>query len=302
MKILVSGTSGLVGSTLVASLKAGQHEVYSLVRTRADLHPHEIAWDAHRGVISPALLEGLDTVVHLAGESIAGRWTAEKKKHIRDSRVQGTRLLCRALSQLQQPPSVLVCASAIGYYGNRGDEILTEQSSKGEGFLADVVEEWEEATRLAAEKGIRVVNLRFGVILSPKGGALKQMLPPFQWGVGGKMGLGTQYMSWVALEDVISIIHDVMQQQRVAGPVNVVSPHSVTNAEFTQILGHVLHRPTFLNMPAFAVKLVFGEMGEALLLSSTRVQPKKLEQIGFQFAYPDLEEALQHMLGRVSAD
>lgn len=297
MKILVSGASGLVGSSLVTSLKTGQHEVYSLVRTRADLHSHEMAWDAHRGVVSPALLEGLEAVVHLAGESITGRWTAEKKKHIRNSRVQGTRLLCQTLSQLQQPPAVLVCASAIGYYGNRGDEILTEQSSKGEGFLADVVEEWEEATRLAAEKGIRVVNLRFGVILSPKGGALKQMLPPFQWGVGGKMGLGTQYMSWVALEDVISIIHDVLQQPRLAGPVNVVSPHPVTNAEFTQILGRVLHRPTFLNMPAFAVKLVFGEMGEALLLSSTRVQPKKLEQIGFQFAYPDLENALQHMLG-----
>lgn len=295
MKILVSGTSGLVGSALVSFLTKGQHEVYALVRTRADLHPHEIAWDSQRGVVSPALLEGFDAVVHLAGESITGRWTAEKKKHIYESRVHGTRLLCQALSQLQHPPSVLVCASAIGYYGNRGDEILTEQSNKGGGFLSDVCAEWEEATRLAAEKGIRVVNLRSGVILSPKGGALKQMLPPFQWGVGGQMGSGTQYMSWIALDDVVTIIHEVLQQYRLAGPVNVVSPHPVTNAEFTKTLGRVLQRPTFLNMPAFAVKLVFGEMGEELLLSSARVQPKKLEQMDFQFAYPDLEGALRHL-------
>ncbi len=297
MKILVSGTSGLVGSALVPFLTKCQHEVYALVRTRADLHPNEIAWDSQRGVVSPALLEGLDAVVHLAGESITGRWTAEKKKHIYDSRVQGTRLLCQALSQLQNPPAVFVCASAIGYYGNRGDEILTEQSNKGEGFLSDVCAEWEEATRPAAEKGIRVVNLRFGVILSPKGGALKQMLPPFQWGVGGQMGPGTQYMSWIALDDVVKIIDEVIQQYRVAGPVNVVSPHPVTNAEFTKTLGRVLHRPAFLNMPAFAVKLVFGEMGEELLLSSARVQPKKLEQMDFQFTYPDLEGALRHLCG-----
>ncbi len=300
MKILVTGSSGLIGSTLNSFLANGGHQVYKLVRGRADLLADEVAWDPHRGVINPTQLEGFDVVVHLAGESLLGKWTEAKKKGIRESRVNSTRLLSQTLCRLRKPPSVFICASAIGYYGNRGEDVLTEQSSKGEGFLADVCEEWEEAARPAVEEGIRTINLRIGAVLSPKGGALKQMLPIFRWCIGGALGTGMQYMSWIIIDDLIKVIDYVMHQQRLAGPINVVSPHPVTNKEFTKTLGHVLHRPTFLIVPKFAVRLIFGQMGEELLLSSQKVIPKKLEESGFLFTYPHLEEALRHLCGFVA--
>ena len=298
MRILVTGSSGLIGSALVAFLEKNQHEVYKLVRVRADLLPREIAWDPKRGIISPALLEGIDAVVHLAGENIMGRWTQVKKKKIRESRVQGTQLLCLALSQLKKPPSVLVCASAIGYYGNRGNEVLTELSVKGKGFLSDVCQEWEEATRPAIEKGIRLVNLRLGMVLSAKGGALKQMLPIFKWGLGGQMGAGDQYVSWIAIDDLVRVIDAAIHQESLVGPLNAVTPYPVTNRELTKTLGHILHRPTFLGMPTLMVNLVFGQLGEEVLLSSARVEPKKLKEIDFHFDYPDLAGALRYLLSQ----
>lgn len=293
MKILVSGSSGLVGSALIAYLKEKHHDVYKLVRARADLLPVEIAWDPERGVVNLPLLEGFDAVIHLAGESIMGRWTASKKKKIEESRVKGTALLCQALSQLKRPPSVCIVASAIGYYGNRGNDVVNENSVKGEGFLAHVCEEWEKATRDASEKGIRVINLRLGMVLSKIGGALKQMLPIFKLGLGGQMGRGTQYVSWIAIDDLVRLIDFTIHQEKLAGPVNGVTPFPVTNQEMTQLLGKILHRPTFMTMPAFMVELVFGQMGQEVLLSSTRVEPKKLEKAGFHYEYPRMEEALR---------
>ena len=297
MKILISGSSGLVGSALNSFLREKGHEVLKLVRVRADLKPDEIGWDPKQGgVISPSLIEGLDAVVHLAGENIMGRWTRAKKERIRESRVKGTKLLVRALIQLKKPPVVFICASAVGYYGNRGDEILTEQSAKGRGFLADVCQEWEEATKEVLEKGIRTVNMRIGMVLSEKGGALKQMLPIFRWGLGGKMGTGEQWMSWIALDDLVRVVEFLLQQKNVAGPVNAVAPQPIKNGVYTEALGKILHRPAFFGMPAIAVKLVFGELGEELLLASERVQPQKLEEAGFVFNYPILDNALKHIL------
>lgn len=296
MKILITGSSGLVGTALISFLEKEQHEIYKLVRVRADLLPNEIAWDPERGVINLLALEGFDAVIHLAGENIMGRWTTSKKKRIKESRVQGTQLLCQSLCNLKKTPHVLISASAIGYYGNCGDKILNEQSPKGTGFLAEVCEEWEEATRLAAEKGIRVVNLRFGMVLSSSGGALKQMLPVFKMGLGGKLGDGNQYISWIAIDDLVRVIDYAIHQIKLAGPVNAVTPYPVTNQEMTKILGHILHRPTFLTMPSFLVRLIFGDLGEEVLLSSERVKPEKLEKSDFQYHYPYLEEALRQVL------
>lgn len=297
MKFLITGSSGLIGKALISFFKKEHHDVYKLVRVRTDLLADEIAWDPERGVINPALLEGVDVFIHLAGENIMGRWTASKKRRIKESRVKGTQLLCQSLCQLKKPPHVLISASAIGYYGNRGDEILNEQSARGEGFLAEVCEEWEEATRLAAENRIRVVNLRIGMVLSPYGGALQQMLPIFKLGLGGKMGSGDQYVSWIVIDDLVRVVDYTIHQEKLAGPLNAVTPYPVTNQEMTKILGHILHRPTFLAMPNFMVELVFGELGKEVLLSSERVKPKKLEDAGFQYQYPHLEEALCKLLG-----
>lgn len=298
MKILVTGSTGLIGSALISFLLIGKNHVLKLVRTRANLKPNEVAWDSQRGVINPELLEGLDAVVHLAGESLTGQWTEEKKKRIVDSRVKTTELLCQSLSKLQKPPSVLICASAIGYYGCQGDKVLTESSPKGTGFLADVCEKWENATQAAKDKGIRTVNLRLGMVLSPKGGALKQMLLPFQLGLGAQIGNGKQYMSWIAIDDLIAVIYYAMRQNALQGPVNAVSPYPLTNFEFTKTLGSVLNRPTFLSIPDFAVKWIFGEMGEALLLCSERVRPEALLEIGYRFDYPKAGEALEHLLDK----
>jgi uncharacterized protein len=300
MNILVSGSTGLVGTALIPALTAGGHEVVRLVRSKSRAPSKELfGWDPEANYIDAAGLEGLDAVVHLAGEPIAaGRWNALKKARIRDSRVRGTQLLCEALAHTAKRPLVLICASAIGFYGDRGEEVLTEASPGGNGFLAEVCREWEAATEPARQKGIRVVNTRFGVILSALGGALAKMLSPFKMGVGGIIGSGRQYMSCIALDDVVRAIQHALATASLSGPVNVVSPTPVTNQEFTKTLGRVLGRPTVFPMPAFAARLALGEMADELLLCSARVEPKKLLEGGFQFQYPDLESALRHVLGK----
>jgi uncharacterized protein (TIGR01777 family) len=297
LRILISGSHGLVGTALIKALETGGHEIYRLVRYA----PHsekEIEWSPDRYSIAISRIEGFDACYHLAGESIAsGRWNDEKKKKIRESRTKGTKLLSDALANLAQPPKTLISASAIGYYGNRGDELLTETSPPGKGFLADVCVEWEKATDHAKEKGIRVVNTRFGIILDKEGGALAKMLPPFRMGIGGRIGDGKQWMSWIALDDVIGALQLALTNDALNGPVNFVAPNPVTNAEFTKTLGRVLSRPTFFPIPEFGVRLAFGEMADALLLSSQRVKPAKLADSSYQFTFENLEKALQKILG-----
>jgi hypothetical protein len=293
MKVLVTGSSGLIGSALVAQLK----DCVKLVR-REPSHPNETRWDPERAIIDEAALEGLDAVVHLAGENIAGRWDQEKKAKIRDSRIKGTALLSNALARLSQKPKVFVCASAVGYYGDRGDQILTEASPPGSGFLPEVCRLWEAATEPAAESGIRVVNLRIGIVLSSRGGALARMLTPFKLGLGGPIGSGQQYMSWIDLEDLIRIITHALKAESLCGPVNAVAPNPVTNAEFARALGRALSRPALLPLPAFAARLAFGQMADELLLASARVKPEKLLSSGFQFNYPDIDSSLRHILER----
>lgn len=294
MKILISGSHGLVGKALIASLTNG-HEIVRLVRGTPAAQ--EVQWDPKQGRLDAEHLEGLDVVVHLAGESIAsGRWTDEKKRLIRDSRVKGTELLSGALARLSRPPSLLINASAIGYYGDRDAELLKETSPPGKDFLSGVCVEWENATRPAMEKGIRTIFARFGIILDTDGGALDKMLTPFRMGVGGRIGDGKQWMSWIALEDVVNGLKFLMGENTTHGPVNFVAPNPVTNAEFTKTLGHVISRPTFFPVPAFGVRLAFGEMADALLLSSQRVEPAVLTDKGFKFSWPTLEPALKHLL------
>jgi len=297
MKILVSGSHGLVGSALIKWLTEDHHEVVRLVRHKVAGGAPEIEWGPDQDHLDAQQLEGIGAAIHLAGESIAsGRWTDEKKRKIRDSRVKSTRLLSNALAQLSQPPSVFLCASAIGYYGSRGDELLTEQSNPGKDFLSSVCVAWEEATRPASEKGIRTVNARFGVILDAHGGALAQMLTPFRMGIGGRVGDGKQWLSWIALEDVVAGLTLLLKDETTRGPVNFVAPNPVTNAEFTRALGRVLSRPTFFPIPAFGARLAFGEMADALLLGSQRVKPEVLEEKRFSFQWPTLEPALRHLL------
>ncbi|HEX6044330.1 MAG TPA: TIGR01777 family oxidoreductase [Pyrinomonadaceae bacterium] len=299
MKILVSGSHGLVGSALIDLLTTEGHEVVRLVRSGRNVGSPEIEWHPDRGLIDSEHLEGLDAVVHLAGESIAsGRWTSEKKRAILESRVNGTQLLSESLAKLSRPPAVFLSASGIGYYGSRGDEQLTEQSASGDDFLAHVCREWENATTAATEKGIRTVIARFGIILDAKGGALAQMLTPFRMGVGGRVGSGKQWMSWIALEDVVRAIRFLLRDGVVNGPVNFVSPFPVTNAEFTKTLGQVLSRPTMFPIPAFGVRVAFGEMGDALLLSSQKVEPAVLQARGYAFLWPRLEPTLRKLLHR----
>ena len=280
MKILVSGSHGFVGSALVPFLTALGHQITRLVR------PYD-----------PAALDGVEAVAHLAGESIIGRWTPGKKTQIRDSRVNGTRALAESLARLARPPLALVCASAVGYYGERGEERLQEDSPAGSGFLADVCREWEAAARPAVQQGIRVVNLRIGMVLSPHGGALAKMLPVFRLGLGGCLGSGRQYLSWIALDDLVEVIAFALAAPNLRGPVNAVAPTPVTNREFTKTLGRLLGRPTLCPVPAFAARLALGEMAEALLLASARVMPAALLASGFTFRYPDLDGALRHLVG-----
>lgn len=299
MRILISGSHGLVGSALIELLTRNGHEIVRLVRHEPKSGAAEVLWNPEKGTIDKERLEGFDAVVHLAGENIAeGRWTSEKKRAILESRVKGTTLLSETLATLKTPPAVLLSATAIGYYGNRGDELLTETSAPGNDFLAHVCQQWENATKPASEKGIRTVLSRFGIILDANGGALAKMLTPFQMGVGGRIGNGKQWMSWIALDDVAGAIQFMLRDQFVNGPVNFVAPHPVTNAEFTKTLGSVLSRPTFIPVPAFGVRLAFGEMADALLLSSQRVVPEVLQARGFAFAWPRLELTLKHLLHR----
>lgn len=302
MHVAITGSSGLVGSALQKQLSGGDYRIARMVRREAT-GDNEIRWDPNGEKTDTAALDGVDGVVHLAGENIAaGRWTEKLKQKIRDSRVPPTRKLCEDLAHLEKKPSVLVCASAIGYYGEAGDTILDESSPAGEGFLSETVKEWEAATQPAIDAGIRVVNLRIGVILSPDGGALKQMLTPFKLGVGGRVGSGKQYWSWVALDDIVGAIEFALTHDELSGPVNGTSPNPVTNTEFTKVLGKVLGRPTIFPMPAFAARLALGEMADELLLTSSRIVPKKLEAAGYQFQYPDLEMALRHLLNKPASD
>ena len=297
MRILVSGSTGLVGSVLVPRLVADGHQVVRLLREKMVPGEKGIAWNPAAGILDAKTLEGFEAVVHLAGESIAsGRWTHAKKARIRDSRVVGTALLADRIAGLPRPPGVLLCASAIGFYGNRGDETLREDSPPGKDFLGRVCRDWEAASEPAARKGVRVVRLRFGVILSPAGGALAKMLTPFRLGLGGPIGDGRQYMSWIAIDDAVDSLLHALTPKLPAGPVNIVSPNPATNAEFARTLGRVLGRPAFLPMPAFAARLAFGEMADALLLSSQRVAPDRLVASGYAFRYPALEQALRHLL------
>lgn len=299
MRILISGATGLVGTDLTTFLTSHGHQVQKLVRVQPAAGSADVFWDPNAGTLDAARLEGFDALVHLAGENIAARrWNAEQKARIRDSRIKGTKLLCTALAKLQQRPKVLVSASAIGYYGDRGAEVLTESSPPGTGFLPDVCQEWEEATSPAAQAGMRVVLARLGVVLSPKGGALAQMLLPFKLGAGGILGNGQQYFSWIGLDDVIGGLHHALANETVHGPMNLVAPRAVTNREFTKTLGKVLVRPTIFPVPAFAARLAFGEMADALLLASARVEPKQLLATGYPFKYPELEGALRHLLGK----
>jgi uncharacterized protein (TIGR01777 family) len=296
MRILVTGASGLVGSALVPALSAAGHTVVRAVR--GSPVPGEVAWDPAAGRMDAASLEGTDAVVHLAGENIAGRWTKEKKERIRASRVDGTSLVARAIAATKTRPRVLVAASAVGWYGDRGDEALDESSARGTGFLPDVCEAWERASDAARDAGVRVVHLRFGVVLSPKGGALARMLTPFKLGVGGVIGSGRQWMPLVSIDDLVAAALHVLAHGDLAGPVNVCTPTQATNRDFTKALGRALGRPTVFPMPAFAARLAFGEMADGLLLASARVAPKRLLASGFAFRHADAESALRHVLGR----
>lgn len=299
MRVLVTGSSGLIGSALVPFLARGKHEVIRLLRQPPPAGSGDLQWDPAAGHLNPADLEGLGGVVNLAGESILGRWTAAKKARLRASRVDSTRLLVETLARLQQPPKALVCASAIGYYGDRGDEVLREESPPGSSFLAGLARDWEAAAQAAAPR-IRVVSLRIGVVLSRAGGALAQMLAPFKLGLGGRIGSGKQYLSWVSIDDLVGIIQHALTADSLRGPVNAVAPQAVTNLEFTKTLGRVLGRPTVFPMPAFAVRLAFGEMADELLLASARVEPARLQASGYPFHTPQLEAALRHLLGKTA--
>jgi uncharacterized protein (TIGR01777 family) len=297
LRVAVTGATGLVGSAVVPVLRAAGHRVDRVSRQPPRPGTTDIQWDPAGGRLDPRALEGVDAVVHLAGQSIAaGRWTAAAKARIRDSRVGGTRLVAETMARLDRPPRALVSASAVGYYGDRGDEPLTEDSAPGAGFLADVARAWEAAADPARAAGIRVVHPRLGVVLAGQGGALAQMALPFRLGLGGVIGSGRQYWSWIALADAVRVVELALALDSLAGAVNAVAPAPATNREFTRVLGRVLARPTLVPLPAPAVRLLMGEMGQALLLASVRVLPRRLERAGFGFRHPDLEGALRAAL------
>ena len=295
MKILVTGSSGLIGTALCRRLERDGHEVVRLVRRQTARG--EVRWDPAAGELEQVALKGMEAVVHLGGANIAARrWTARVKDELRQSRVQPTELLATRLAELDAPPPVLISASAIGIYGDRGDEVLDEKSGPGAGFLAELGTAWEGASAVASEAGIRVVHARLGVVISREGGALAKMLLPFRWGLGGQVGTGRQYVSWIGLEDAVAALIYAVENDALRGPVNLTAPQPVTNAELTRTLGRVLRRPTLLPLPAWVAKLLLGELAEEGLLASQRVRPTRLLEAGFEFAYPELEGALRRAL------
>jgi uncharacterized protein (TIGR01777 family) len=294
MKIVVSGSTGLIGSALTSALR--DHEVVPLVRRSVTSGEQALAWDPERGTIDRAGLEGTDAVIHLAGENVFGRWSPAKKQRIYDSRVKGTRLVSDALAGLRRPPATLLSASAIGYYGDRGEEALTEESAPGEDFLAHVARDWEAATVPAASAGIRVVNMRVAVVLTTTGGALAKMLPAFRLGLGGTVGSGNQYLSWIVLDDIVDAILHLLAKPSLVGPVNMTAPTPLTNRDFAKTLGKVLGRPAVVPVPAFALRMVFGTEGAAMVQSGQRVLPARLIGSGFRFSFSEVEPALRHLL------
>ncbi len=300
-RVLLSGASGLIGGALLPSLEQAGAEVVKLVRG-APQNAGQISWDssgedAEGSSLSPTAVSGFDAVVHLAGETIVGRWTESKKRTIRESRVTGTRNLATALARAERKPAVFVCASAIGFYGNRGEEALTEESASGQGFLPEVCREWESASRIAAEAGIRTVNLRTGLVLSGKGGALEKMLTPFKLGLGGRIGSGRQWWSWIHIDDLVGGIQHALRTGSLVGPVNMVGPSPIRNAEFTKVLASVLGRPAIFPVPGFALGLAFGKLAaEELFLASQRVEPAKLTKSGYGFQFSDVRGALESLV------
>jgi uncharacterized protein (TIGR01777 family) len=295
LDVLVSGSTGLIGSALVSAVRDEGHRVVRLTRSQ-DAGDDAVRWDPSAGEIEADRLEGIDAVVHLAGENIVGRWTSTKKARIRNSRVQGTRLLAEALARLVSPPRVMVSASATGYYGDRGDEFLREESAPGDNFLAGLCQEWEAAADPAREVGVRVVHPRLGLVLSPQGGALGATLPIFKLGGGGRIGSGRQYWPWVAIDDVVGSILYALKADSLEGPVNVSVPDPPTNAQYTSTLGRVLNRPTVFSLPAPIARLMLGQLADELLLASQRVDPARLKESGYEYRHPELEEALRYLL------
>lgn len=296
MITLVTGSTGLIGSAVVGALREAGHEVYRLIRPPRSAGVGEILWDPMEGSIDKSKLRGCDAIIHLAGESIAGRWTAAKRKRIYDSRVKGSRLLCEYIAGMDNRPRVFISASGVGYYGDQGDRPLTEEAAMGEGFLCKVACDWETACRRAGEFGVRTVQMRLAMVLSKDGGALPRMLPAFKLNLGGPLGGGKQYMPWVSIDDVVSVIMFALENGSIAGPVNVVSPQTVTNAEFSRALARTLGRGCIFGVPEFVLKLMFGDMARELLLFSTRAVPQKLLDAGFEFKHADLAESLAAVL------
>lgn len=293
MKIVVAGASGFIGRALVHSLGAAGHEVRSLVRHAAGAKG-EVSWDPAAGILDEAALRDIDAIVNLAGENIAaGRWSGTRRERILRSRVEATRTLVLAVARMERKPRVFVSASAVGIYGDRGDEVLTEESAMGQGFLPEVCLAWETHAEGAARLGVRTVLLRFGMVLAPDGGALARLLPVFRFGLGGKLGSGRQWMGWVSREDAIGVVHHTLRDERYVGPVNVVAPEPITNAAFTAALGRAIHRPAIFTVPAFALRLGFGRMAVETLLASTRALPQRLSETDYVFRHPTLEAALR---------
>ena len=296
--VAITGASGLIGRAFLARLRLNGRRVRRLVRSARPDEPDDIVWDPARGTLDPRHLEGAEAVVHLAGEPIAQRWTGARREAIRESRVRGTELLARSIAALERKPRVLLSGSAIGYYGDRGDEAVDEESAPGTDFLAGIAREWEASTGAAKDAGVRVVLLRSGIVLSPHGGALARLLPPFRLGVGGPIGTGRQWMSWIALDDQLNAMEHALATTGLHGPVNLVAPNPVTNAEFATTLGRVLGRPALVPAPSFALELLYGEMARATILAGQRVLPKALLRTNFEFAHPTLDEALRFELAR----